>query len=113
MKLVPVDPKDVPNYMSAGRGHICYPILKQFMESNVPVSRLDRTGIPQSRGSVSSSLKSYAKKYAMPIRVFTRDGEVYLCRTDMDAEGKIIEEKEPADVTPEVIDDKSKGELKE
>ena len=109
MKLVPVDPNDVPNYLAAGRGHVCYPILKQFTESAQLLCRLDRAGIPQSKDSVQSTLKSYAKKYRMPVKIFSRDGEIYLCRTDIDDKGNLLPagSVEPKELTDDLIDEKT------
>jgi len=104
MKLVPVDLKEVPNYFSAGRGHVAYPIIKQFMETNAHVCRLDREGVGRSASSISTNLKTYIKRYEMAVRIFTRDGDVYLARTDMDEKGKIIEPSPALDISDEVID---------
>lgn len=87
MKLIPVDPNDVPNITTGMRGRVSYPIIKQFLESNSPISQLDRTGMQQSLQGLYSSLNSYAKNHNMPIKIIARNGEIYLCRLDINADG--------------------------
>ena len=56
------------------------------------LAQLDRTGIQQSLQSLNSSLGAYIRSHGLPIKLFTRRGEVYLARTDLDeATGKPLE----------------------
>lgn len=119
MKLVPVDPNEVSELCSRARGRVSYPILKMFMESNMPVAKLDRTGVQQSLQSLYCSLNTYAKNHDMPIKTISRGGELYLLRLDINADGKPNPdwhagdpmrekvEKSPArEITDDIIDDK-------
>lgn len=89
VKFLEVDPEDVPNFRESHRGRVSYPILKSFLETGMPLAQLDRTGIQQSLQSLNSSLGAYIRSHGLPIKMFTRRGEVYLARTDLnEATGK-------------------------
>jgi len=88
MKLLPVDPAKIPDLQSTSRGRVSYPILKQFMESGLPVALLDRTGVQQSLAGLYSCLNSYAKNHDLPVKVLSRSGQLYLVRLDIDGDGK-------------------------
>jgi hypothetical protein len=89
MKLVPVDPKTIEMVRRGRRGRVSYPILKMFLESASPVSKLDRTGITQSMMSLRGSLNSYIQAHGLPVEMWQSDGEIYLARTDVDDTGNI------------------------
>jgi len=89
-RFVPVDPDEIPNIREARRGRVSYPLLKGFLESMLPIARLDRTGISRTSYSLSMTLGLYIKNHELPIKVCTRKGEIYLARTDVDDEGNII-----------------------
>jgi hypothetical protein len=91
MKLVPVDPKDIPNFRESHRGRVSYPILKTFLETNEPLVKLDRTGMQQSFQALYSSLTAYIRSHNLPVKLFSRQGDLYLARTDMDDDGNLIE----------------------
>lgn len=91
VNFVPVDPEDVPNIREGRRGRVSYPILKSFMETGMVVAMLDRTGIQQSHQSLYSSLNNYIRSHDMPIKIFSRGGNIYLMRLDLDDEGNAID----------------------
>jgi hypothetical protein len=84
VKFIDVDPSDVPNLREAHRGRVSYPILKSFLETNKSLVMLDRTGIQQSLQNLTTTLSSYIRSHELPVKLFTRRGEVYLMRTDVD-----------------------------
>lgn len=86
VKFVQVDPNDIPNFRDSHRGRVSYPILKSFLETNMALAQLDRTGMQQSLQSLNSSLGAYIRSHALPIKLFMRRGEVYLARTDINPE---------------------------
>jgi hypothetical protein len=59
---------------------------------NVPITKLDRTGMQQSLQALSSSLNAYIRSHKLPIKMFTRMGEIYLARLDMDDDGNLIDD---------------------
>lgn len=88
VKFIEVDPNDIPNFSESHRGRVSYPILKAFLESGITLAQLDRTGIQQSKQALMTVLGSYCRRRLLPIKVFSRAGEIYLMRTDLDADGK-------------------------
>jgi hypothetical protein len=94
VKFLPVDPDEVPNFREGRRGRVSYPILKSFLETNLTVAKLDRTGMQNSMQSLSSCLNSYIRSHDIPVRIFQRSGEMYLARTDIDENGNFIERTE-------------------
>lgn len=91
VKFIPVAPEEVPNLREGRRGRVSYPILKAFLESNMPLAKLDRTGMSQSLQALSMTLNQYVRTHDLPIQMFTRSGEIYLARTDVDEDGNIVE----------------------
>jgi hypothetical protein len=94
VKFVEIDPADVPNLRQGRRGRVSYPILKGFLEQNKPVMMLDRTGMQNPFQSLYATLRYYAEAHDMPVEIFSRAGELYLARTDMDDEGNVIEQED-------------------
>lgn len=88
MQLVPVDPKDFPDFREGRRGRVSYPLLKTFLETGEPLVMLDRTGMQQSLQSLTSSLGAYIRGHNLPIKMLTRGGQIYLARTDIDEKTK-------------------------
>lgn len=97
VKFVPVSPEEVPNIREGRRGRVSYPILKSFLETGVVLARLDRTGMQQSAQSLNMCLNQYIRNHDLPIEMFTRSGEIYLGRTDLDDDGNILERPMPRD----------------
>ena len=91
VKFIEIDPNEVSDATWTHRGRVSYPILKGFLETGFFVVMLDRTGMQQSLQAIQSSLRAYTINHKMPIKVFTRKGEVYLMRLDVDKEGNPIE----------------------
>lgn len=91
VKLIPVDPADVPTERSGRRGRVSYPIIKNFLEMNQKMCKLDLTGLDKNPAYLRSVLYSYIKSHNLPIKVFSADGELHLMRLDLDNEGNLIE----------------------
>lgn len=89
VKFIDVDPDKIPNFRESHRGRVSYPILKSFLETGKTLVQLDRTGVQQSLQSLNSSLNAYVRNHNLPIKLFTRQGELYLARTDSDDEGNV------------------------
>jgi hypothetical protein len=90
MKFVPVDPKDMPNFREGRRGRVSYPLLKSFLETNLPIAMLDRTGMQNSLQALMSSLGAYIRNHELPIKMVTRSGQIYLIRTDVGEDGNPV-----------------------
>ena len=59
--------------------------LTEFMAMNVKCARVQFTDLEyKSANGCYSSLSKAIKRHAFPIKAFTREGKVYLIRTDMD-----------------------------
>lgn len=124
MKLVPVEADKIPDLQMRRRGRVSYPILKQFMESNSVASMIDRTGVQQSMQGLNSCINAYAKNHNMPVHCFSRDGELYLLRLDLNGDGSPNPDYKPEneragqfkggeagpakDITDEIIEERSK-----
>jgi hypothetical protein len=91
MDFEAVDPQMIRNRSAGHRGRVSYPLLKSYMESNLPVAKLKMDGIQQSLVALRSSLTAYIKSHDLPVYVFQRDGDLYLARYDMevDEEGTV------------------------
>lgn len=89
VKFIEVDPDQIPNFRESHRGRVSYPILKSFLETGKVLVQLDRTGIQQSLQSLNSSLNAYIRNHNLPIKLFTRQGEIYLARTDTNDDGQV------------------------
>jgi hypothetical protein len=92
VKFLDVDPDDIPMNREGRRGRVSYPILKSFLETGKHVAMLDRTGMQQSFQSLYSCLNSYIRNHDMPIKLFSRQNQLYLMRLDIDDEGNFIED---------------------
>jgi hypothetical protein len=92
VKFVKVDPKEVGDAVWTHRGRVSYPILKGFLETNHFMAMIDRTGMQQSLQSLNSSLRAYIISHKMAIKLFSRKGELYLMRLDVDEDGNQIED---------------------
>lgn len=90
VKFVEVDPSEISNFVGGRRGRVSYPILKSFMETGMTLVKLDRTGIQQNLQSLTSSLNAYVKSHNLPVKIFQRQGELYLMRLDTDDAGKAM-----------------------
>ncbi len=91
VKFDAVDPSEIENLRAPHRGRVSYPILKGFLETGLFLATLDRTGLQQSTQSLYSSLSAYIRSHDMPIRMFSRQGNMYLMRLDIDENGEEIE----------------------
>jgi hypothetical protein len=57
------------------------------METGLVLAKLDRTDVGRSLISLSTGLSTYVKSHELPIKIFQRQGELYLLRLDLDANG--------------------------
>lgn len=96
MKFEAVDPNMIDNTRQGRRGRVSYPLLKMFLETGLPVAKLDRTGMQQNLQGLTSCLGSYIRNHELPIKMFQRTGELYLARTDivLDDDGNVVGEIE-------------------
>lgn len=92
MKLVDVNPEEIPNFREGRRGRVSFPILKMFLESGKYVAMLDRTGIDRTLNSLQAGLSGYVKAHNLPIKIMTRNGQIYLLRLDINEDGSPNEE---------------------
>ena len=94
VKFEEVDPESVGKVESRARGRFAHPILYAFLDSGKYMVRIDRTDdvemVERPLMGVYSSLNQAARTHKMPIRVLQVDGEIYLKRIDITAEGKPI-----------------------
>jgi hypothetical protein len=95
VKFIDVDPNEIPMNREGRRGRVSYPILKSFMETGKHVAMLDRTGMQQSFQSLYSCLNSYIRNHDLPIKLFSRQSQLYLMRIDLDDDGNWIENWTP------------------
>lgn len=90
--FTPIDPDQVPNAFSGGRGRWAYPFLKAYLEAGEAVVKINRNH-PMIGGrstmNITTGLKNYIDKHKLPIKTFQRDGEPYLARTDMKEDGSL------------------------
>ena len=99
VKFVEVDPEELDNLRAPHRGRVSYPILKGFLETGKFLVKLDTTGMQQSHQSLYSSLGSYIRNHELPIKIFSRRGDIHLMRLDVDEEGNEIPDwKEKKDI---------------
>ncbi len=114
VKFIEVDPNEVSDASWTHRGRVSYPILKGFLETGYYVVMIDRTGMQQSTQALQGALRSYTISHKMPIKVFTRKGQIYLMRLDIDRDGNEVEnwqvmgkgplaELEPKKITPNEV----------
>lgn len=87
VKFIEVAPEDIDNVRQSHRGRVSYPILKSFLETGKPLVQLDRTGMQQSLMSLNSCLNTYIRNHDLPIKMFTRKGEIFFARTDLNDDG--------------------------
>lgn len=89
VKFIDIDPDEIPRFSEGRRGRVSYPILKSFLETGKILVMLDRTGIQQSLQNLNSSMNSYIRSHDLPIKLFTRSGQLYLMRTDSNEQGEV------------------------
>jgi hypothetical protein len=93
MDFEPVDPRTIDNTGVGHRGRVSYPLLKSFMESDIPMAKVKLDGMQQSLVALRSSLSAYIGSHDLPIKVFQRQGDLYLARLDkeMQEDGTVID----------------------
>lgn len=101
VKIEPVDINELPEGSGTAhrgsRGRVSGPILQMFLDSKdeetgkpVYCARLDRTGLRRSLIGLRTGLQGYIRKHDMPIKLFQKNKELYMMRTDIDEEGNPI-----------------------
>ena len=90
VKLIGVDPSEVSTDRLGRRGRVIYPIIKQFLEMNRKLCKMDASEMEREPSSLRAGLHSYITKHRLPIKVFSAAGEMYLMRLDIDNDGEPI-----------------------
>jgi hypothetical protein len=87
IKFQQVDPEEVPNDREGIRGRVYFPMCKAFLETGFPVAKVERAGVKQTMNQIYNGCRAHARKHKLPIKLFTRGGEVYMIRLDLNADG--------------------------
>ena len=90
VKFKEIEASEIDNMRVGRRGRVSYPILKGFLETGYFLAQLDRTGLQQSMQSLSSSLHAYIRSHELPVKIFQRQGELYMMRLDIEENGEEI-----------------------
>lgn len=109
VKLVEVDPKDIPTNREGRRGRVSYPLLKQFLESGIRCAKLDLTGLDKNVNYLRSILYSYIRSHGLPVKLFSAAGDLHFLRLDMDDKGNVDPNWKPEQ---EVASEGSAGHLR-
>jgi len=102
VKFIKVDPSEVDNIRRGRRGRVSYPILKGFLETGHFIAKLDTTGMQQSQQSLYSAVGAYIRNPKMPIKIFSRAGDLHMMRLDIDPDGKKVEDWQTKDLMEQV-----------
>lgn len=86
VKLIDVDPKQV----ELPTGGVSAPIVKAFMQRQKKVCQIDLEELGKDISRVRPVLQTYIKSHELPIKVFARNGNLYLMRLDLDEKNKVI-----------------------
>ncbi len=90
VNLVKVDPTLVGTAARhSRRGRVSYPIIKQFLEMEYPVVKLDPSSIDKNPAYLRAVLAAYVKSHDLPVKIFAYEGDLHLLRLDMDDDGKV------------------------
>jgi len=87
VQFIEVDVNEISEGKEGHRGRVSYPILKGFLETGHVAAKLDRTGMQQSFQALYSSLNAYIRNHELPIKMFSRSGDIILVRLDLNADG--------------------------
>lgn len=87
VKFVDVNPADIELPTS---GSMSKDILDGFMDRNNKVCKVDLEELGRDMARVRPVLTSYAKNHKLPVKLFSRNGELYLMRLDLDEKNKPI-----------------------
>lgn len=101
-RFTEVDPKAFPDSRDARRGRVYYPIVKEFMETGFGIGKLDRAGMKQTPYQLYAGLTHHIKQHRLPIKIVTRQAEIYMIRIDVDDEGNIDPNWKPDDMPAEL-----------
>lgn len=87
-----VKPEDLPDLREGARGRMAYPTIKGFLETGFPVAKLNHRKLDPNRpvNSIKQTLTQYAQKKLLPVKFFTRGGDIYAMRLDIDLDGKPV-----------------------
>jgi hypothetical protein len=109
VKFLEVSPDEIENFQAGRRGRISYPILKGFLETGMFISKLDLTGVTQSKMSLAASFSTYINGHNLPIKMFQRSGNIYLMRLDIDKDGNEIADWAEDRLSKHVQDNQERG----
>lgn len=109
VKFLEVSPDEIENIQAGRRGRISYPILKGFLETGMFISKLDLTGVTQSKMSLTASFSTYINGHNLPIKMFQRGGNIYLMRLDIDKDGNAVADWAEKRLNSHVQDNQERG----
>lgn len=94
--FTPVSADEVPTGSGGRRARKSGPILDSFIESGAYTVRINKDALEgddkdKAAKSTLSSLGSYARNNELPVDVFSRGGDIYLRRMDVDEAGNAVE----------------------
>lgn len=85
--LTPVD--ELPTITRDAQATVSGPAIDEFIASGHKIVKLTREAGPDGETvkaqSTKASLKRYVETRELPVKVFVREGEVYLQRTDQES----------------------------
>ncbi len=87
VKFTDVDPKSIE---ASSQSNSSGAILAAFVERNKKVSKLELTDNDKTPGHFRAALGAYAASHTMNVKVFMKNGDVYLMRTALDDNDKPI-----------------------
>ncbi len=91
MRLIPVNPADLDTTRLGRRGRISYPLLKQFLEMNQKLCKIDMTGLDKNPAYLRSVLQSYITSHNLPIKIFSVHGDLHLMKLDEEEVAEIAD----------------------
>lgn len=90
IKMIDVDPNELEMVREGRKGRMCYPIVKTFLDSDKVLVKLDISETGKTFNSLYTSLNGYCNNHDVPVKVFSKNQEIYLMRLDRDKDGKEI-----------------------
>lgn len=90
IKMIDVDPNELDMVREGRKGRMCYPIVKTFLDSGKVLVKLDISETGKTFNSLYTSLNGYCNNHDVPVKVFSKNQEIYLMRLDRDKDGNEI-----------------------
>ena len=75
-----VSPEDFPEIKN--RSRIAYPIITEFMNSELDAAMVNREKVGKSTASIYASISFYVKNNDVPVKILSRNGETYIVRLE-------------------------------